>query len=83
MSILSLSDYSIFISNLKDIHNTFLKIKNEIDEKKENSEKNNNQSDYEEKLKNRLGIDKSLVELSELEQFKCFLKNKICIKENG
>ena len=83
MSILSLSNYSIFISNLKDIHNTFLKIKNEIDEKKDNFDKNNNQSDYEEKLKNRLGIDKSLVELTELEQFKCFLKNKICIKENG
>ena len=83
MSILSLCNYSIFISNLKDIHNTFLKIKNEIDEKKDNFDKNNNQSDYEEKLKNRLGIDKSLVELTELEQFKCFLKNKICIKENG
>ena len=83
MSILSLSDYSLFISNLKDMHITFLKIKKELEEKKEIADKHNGQYDYEEELKKRLGIEKSLIDLPELEQFKCFLKNKICVKENG
>ena len=83
MTILSLSDYSIFISNLNDILKDFIKKKKEIDDKKENSEKNNILFNYEEELYKNLGIDKSIVEISELDTFICFLKNKICINEDG
>ena len=83
MTILSLSDYSIFISNLNDILKNFIKKKKEIDDKKENSEKNNILFNYEEELYNNLGIDKSIVDISELDTFICFLKNKICLNEDG
>ena len=87
------SDYSIFISNLYDVHKRFLEIKKEITEKKgqaqnqnqnQNENQNNNNqgtpnnidNDYKEKL----GIDIPLAEIkSESDEFKCFLKNKICV----
>ena len=85
ISILSLSDYSIFLTNLKYAHNKFLKIKLEIDENKKNAEKQKHKFDYKEELFIKLGIDKSLslVDLSELDQFIYFIKNKICVRKNG
>ena len=77
VNVLSLSDYSIFITNLKDIHEYF------INKKKELKNKNNIKSNYEEVLNKELGIDKHLINSSELEQFNCFLKNKICILDNN
>ena len=87
------SDLSIFMSNLYDVHKRFLEIKKEITEKKEQAQNqnqnqnenqnNNNQgtpnnidNDYKEKL----GIDIPLAEIkSESDEFKYFLKNKICV----
>ena len=83
MTILSLSDYSIFISNLYDILKDFIKKKKDIDDKKEYYEKNNILYNYEEELYNNLGLDKSLVSLSQLDKFICFLKNKICLNDDG
>ena len=83
ISILSLSDYSILLTNLKYAHKNFLKIKKEIEEKKEYAEKKKDKFNYEEQLYNKLGIEESLVDLSELEQFIYFIKNKICLRKNG
>ena len=75
------SDYSIFVSNLYDIHQKFIDIKKEIIEAKEHVQKDNggtenNDNEYKEKL----GIDIPLSELkNESEEFKCFLKNKILV----
>ena len=75
------SDYSIFVSNLYDIHKKFLDIKKEILEKKQEPQKDkgtsgNLENDYKEKL----GIDIPLSDLqNESEEFKCFLKNKVYV----
>ena len=50
---LSLSDYSIFITNLKDIHEYFINKKKEL-----KCKKNNIKFNYEEVLNKELGIDK-------------------------
>ena len=77
ISLLSLSDYSIFLSNLNPSLRKFLQIKKEIKEKK------NNKLEYIKELNDKLGIDNEIIKLSELEQFIHFLKNKICILDNG
>ena len=78
------SDYSVYMSNLYDIHKRFLEIKKEIKKKNEQVQvqkeigttDNNIENDY----KERLGINIPLSEIkSEADEFKCFLKNKICI----
>ena len=76
--VLSLSDYSIFITNLKDIHEYFINKKKEL-----KCKKNNIKFNYEELLNKELGIDKHLNNSSELDQFNCFLKNKICRFDNN
>ena len=81
-SIVSLNDYSIFLSNLKDIYQNFLKNDKQINEKNVQKEKNNIE-DYKEEINNRLGIEKSSEKLSEIDKFKNYLKNEICTKENG
>jgi hypothetical protein len=72
------------MSNLYDIHKRFIEIKKEIKKKNEQVQvqkeigttDNNIENDY----KERLGINIPLSEIkSEAEEFKCFLKNKICI----
>ena len=75
--LLSLSDYSIFLTNLDSTLKNFLQIKEEIEEKK------NNNLEFNKELNDKLGIDKSILELNELEQFIYFLKNKICVLNNG
>ena len=81
-SILSLSDYSIILSNLNYSFKKFLKIKKEINLNKDKAEKNNEKYNYNEELNKHLGIDQSLIDLPELEQFVYFLKNKICVGHN-
>jgi ABC-type multidrug transport system fused ATPase/permease subunit len=76
-SLLSLSDYSVFLTNLNSVLKRFLQIKKEIEEKK------NNNLEYANELNDKLGIDKSKIELNEFEQFIDFLKNKICVLNNG
>ena len=76
-SLLSLSDYSIFLTNLNSALNSFSQIKKEIEEKK------NNNLEYAKELNDKLGFDESIIELNELEQFIYFLKNKICVLNNG
>ena len=76
ISVLSPSDYSVFISNLYDVHKKFLIIKKEIEEK---YNKITEIYEYKKELEDRLGIDKSLEKPTELQEFECFLKNKICI----
>ena len=83
MSILSLSDYSIYITHLNKILQLFLNQKKELEEKKRNAEHSKIEYDYQEDLYNILGIEKSLIESSELEQFISFLKNKVCVHEDG
>ena len=78
VNVLSLSDYSIFITNLKDIHEYFINKKKEL-----KCKKNNIKFNYEELLNKELGIDKHLNNSSELDQFNCFLKNKICRFDNN
>ena len=72
------------MSNLYDIHRRFLEIKKEIKQKNEQVQvqkelgttDNNIEVDY----KERLGINIPLSEIkSEADEFKCFLKNKVCI----
>ena len=75
ISILSLSDYSILISNLKGILKKFLKMKKKITEEKID------ENECKEELENKLGINK--LDLTELDQFICFLKNRICILNDG
>jgi len=75
-SLLSLSDYSIYLTNLNSALKNFLQIKKEIEEKK------NNNLEYMKELNDKLGIDKSIIELSELEQFIYFLKNKVFVLNN-
>ena len=77
------SDYSVFIYNLYDIHKRFLDIKKEINDKKLQSQKEEGtKENYEHDYKEKLGVDLSLPELNyESNEFKCFLKNKICIDE--
>ena len=85
LNILSLSDYSIFITNMKELHQNFLIKKNEIEQKKLEAEKNNEEYNYEEEM-NNLGIislEKPITELSEWGKFVSFLKNKIVVGENG
>ena len=85
LNILSLSDYSIFITNMKELHQNFLIKKNEIEQKKLEAEKNNEEYNYEEEM-NNLGIislEKPITELSEWGKFVSFLKNKIIVGENG
>ena len=85
MNILSLSDYSIFITNLKELHKNFLNKINEIEEKKVEAEKNKEKFNYEEQMYN-LGVassERPLRELSDWGKFICFLKNKIIVGENG
>ena len=80
---LRISDYSVFISSLYDIHKKFLNIKKEIAEKKEQSQKNcppGTLDNYEIDYKEQLGIDVPLFQIkNESEEFKCFLKNKVCV----
>ena len=83
ISILSLSDYSIFLTNLNYIFKSFFKMKKEIDSKKDIAQNNDHIFNYEEELYNYLGIDKLSLNLSEFEQFLCFLKNKIFIEKKG
>ena len=83
MEILSLSDYSIFLSHLRHILKLFLNKKIEIENKIINAEKTKMKYNYEEELYFKLGIDKSLIKSSELEQFISFLENKICVNEEG
>ena len=83
MAILSLSDYSIFLSHLTHVLKLFLKEKKDIEEKKTFAENTKTEYDYKEQLYSKLGIDESLIDSPELEQFKCFLKNKICLYEDG
>ena len=85
MNILSLSDYSIFITNMKDLHTKFLNKKNEIENKRLEAEKNNKEYNYEKEM-NNLGImntEKPLKELSEWGKFISFLKNKIVVGSKG
>ena len=74
------SDYSVFINNLYDVHKRFLDIKKEINERRAQSQKDGGTTDnYEYDYKEKLGIDIPLSELkNESEEFKFFLKNKIC-----
>ena len=78
---LRLSDYSVFISNLYDIHKKFLAIKKEISDKKQSQKDPPGTSDnYEFDYKERLGIDVPLTEIkNESDEFKCFIKNKVCV----
>ena len=75
------SDYSVFMSNAYDIHKRFLNIKKELTEKKLESQKGGGTTDnFNIDYKDKLGIDIPLSELkSESDEFKCFLKNKICV----
>ena len=74
------SDYSVFINNLYDAHKRFLDIKKEIKERRGQSLKDGGTTEnYELDYKEKLGIDVPLSELkSESDEFKLFLKNKIC-----
>ena len=78
---LRLSDYSVFISNLYDIHKKFLSTKKEISDKKQSQKDPPGTSDnYEFDYKERLGIDVPLTEIkNESDEFKCFIKNKVCV----
>ena len=85
MNILSLSDYSIFITNMKDLHKNFVNRIHDIEEKEKKKEINETKFNYEEEM-SKLGIissEKSLKDLTEWEKFICFLKNKIIVGENG
>ena len=73
----TVSDYSIFLYNLYDVHGKFLNIKKEINEKRENcmkTGKNYNADLYEKK---KLGFKVDDIG-SEIDQFKEFIKQKIC-----
>ena len=78
ISVLSPSDYSVFIYNLYNAHQKFLEIKNELLTKKKEYEKKKIEFNLQEELYNNLGIDKFGENISELEEFKCFIKNMIC-----
>jgi len=78
ISVLSPSDYSIFIYNLYNAHKKFLAIKKELILKKEEYKKKKIEFNLQEELYNKLGIDKFGENISELEEFKCFIKNMIC-----
>ena len=70
--VFTVSDYSIFLYNLYDVHGTFLTFLKEIETKKQNCGNKLPDSEYE-KIG---GIPK--IGSSELDIFKEFLKNKIC-----
>ena len=83
ISILSLSDYSLFLTHVRHVLRTFLRERKEILEKKALSEQMKGPYNYKEELYNRLGIDNSLLNSSDLEQFFSFLKNKIFVNSDG
>ena len=85
MNILSLSDYSIFITNMKNLHKHYLKKIKEIEGKTIEAEENKIEFKYEEEM-NKLGVvsqEKPLKDLTEWGKFICFLKNKVIVGENG
>ena len=73
----TVSDYSVFLYNLYDVHGKFLNIKKEINTKKENCKKTgkNYNADLFEKKKLGFKVDEIS---SEIDQFKEFIKQKIC-----
>lgn len=73
----TVSDYSVFMYNLYDVHGKFLNIKEEIEEKKK--ECNNTGKTYNPDLfeKKKLGFKVNDIG-SEIDQFKEFVKQKIC-----
>ena len=78
ISVLSPSDYSVLVYNLYSAHKKFLDKKKELLQKKEEYERENIKFNLDEELFKNLGIDKSGENLSELDEFKCFIKNVIC-----
>ena len=83
MSILSLSDYSIFLTHVRHVLRTFLRERKEIIEKKVFSDGIKTEYDYKGELYSKLGIDNSLIDSSDLEQFFSFLKNKVFVFKDG
>ena len=65
--VFTVSDYSIFLCNLYDVHKTFIKIQKDNQLPENENEKIRSSSNNE----------------NELEKFKTFLKEKICLGPNG
>ena len=73
----TVSDYSVFLNNLYDVHGKFINIKKEIEEKKESCNKTGKTYNPDLFEKKKLGFKVNDIG-SEIDQFKEFVKQKIC-----
>ena len=73
----TVSDYSVFLYNLYDVHGKFLNIKKEIEEKKESCNQSGKTYNPDLFEKKKLGFKVNDIG-SEIDQFKEFVKQKIC-----
>ena len=75
--VFTVSDYSVIFYNLYDVHGKFLNIKKEIEEKKQECMRTGKQYIPDLYEKRKLGFRVDEIN-SEIDQFKEFIKNKVC-----